>query len=108
MLVWATIPTLLYYLGIILAVEMDARRYRTHAIDLDVRPARALLLRYGYHFSSLVAIVVFMAMGMTPFRAVVYATGLAFVLSFLDRSSWMTPAPGLRGPRPPAPPARSP
>jgi TRAP transporter 4TM/12TM fusion protein len=90
-LVWATIPTLLYYLGIILAVEMDARRYRTHAIDLDVRPARALLLRYGYHFSSLVAIVVFMAMGMTPFRAVVYATGLAFVLSFLDRNSWMTP-----------------
>jgi TRAP transporter 4TM/12TM fusion protein len=90
-LVWATIPTLLYYLGIILAVEMDARRYRTHAIELDVRPARALLLRYGYHFSSLVAIVVFMAMGMTPFRAVVYATWLAFLLSFLDRSSWMTP-----------------
>ena len=90
-LVWATIPTLLYYLGIILAVEMDARRYRTHAIELDVRPAGALLLRYGYHFSSLVAIVVFMAMGLTPFRAVVYATGLAFVLSFLDRSSWMTP-----------------
>ena len=25
-LVWATIPTLLYYLGIILAIEMDARR----------------------------------------------------------------------------------
>ena len=90
-LVWATIPTLLYYLGIILAVEMDARRYRTHAVDLEVRPAGALLLRYGYHFSSLVAIVVFMAMGMTPFRAVVYATGLAFVLSFLDRGSWMTP-----------------
>jgi TRAP transporter 4TM/12TM fusion protein len=90
-LIWATIPTLLYYLGIILAVEMDARRYRTHAIDLDVRPAGALLLRFGYHFSSLVAIVVFMALGLTPFRAVVYATVLAFALSFLDRSAWMTP-----------------
>jgi TRAP transporter 4TM/12TM fusion protein len=90
-LIWATIPTLLYYLGIILAVEMDARRYRTHAIDLDVRPAGVLLLRYGYHFSSLVAIVVFMALGLTPFRAVVYATALAFVLSFLDREHWMTP-----------------
>jgi TRAP transporter 4TM/12TM fusion protein len=90
-LIWATIPTLLYYLGIILAVEMDARRYRTHAIELEVRPAGRLLLRYGYHFSSLVAIVVFMALGMTPFRAVVYATVLAFVLSFLDRSTWMTP-----------------
>ncbi|GAA0944529.1 TRAP transporter fused permease subunit [Pseudonocardia zijingensis] len=90
-LIWATIPTLLYYLGIILAVEMDARRYRTHAIDMDVRPAGALLLRFGYHFSSLVAIVVFMALGLTPFRAVVYATVLAFLLSFLERDSWMTP-----------------
>jgi TRAP transporter 4TM/12TM fusion protein len=90
-LIWATIPTLLYYLGIILAIEMDARRYKTHAVEFDVRPVGALLLRFGYHFSSLVAIVVFMAMGYTPFRAVVYATALAFVLSFLDRESWMTP-----------------
>jgi TRAP transporter 4TM/12TM fusion protein len=90
-LIWATIPTLLYYLGIILAVEMDARRYKTHAVDFEVRPVGALLLRFGYHFSSLIAIVVFMAMGFTPFRAVVYATVLAFLLSFLDRESWMTP-----------------
>jgi TRAP-type uncharacterized transport system fused permease subunit len=90
-LIWATIPTLLYYLGIVLAVEMDARRYQTHAIDIEVRSAGALLLRFGYHFSSLIAIVVFMVLGMTPFRAVVYATALAFLLSFLDRSCWMGP-----------------
>jgi len=90
-LLWATIPTLLYYLGIILAIEMDARRYQTRAVAIETPPARRLLLRYGYHFSSLIAIVVFMALGMTPFRAVVYSTGLAFALSFLDRESWMTP-----------------
>jgi TRAP transporter 4TM/12TM fusion protein len=90
-LIWATIPTLLYYLGIILAIEMDARRFRTHPVEMDVKPVGWLLMRFGYHFSSLVAIVVFMAMGMTPFRAVVYATALAFVLSFLERESWMTP-----------------
>ncbi|WP_104182040.1 TRAP transporter fused permease subunit [Arthrobacter sp. B0490] len=90
-LIWATIPTVLYYFGIILAIEMDARRFKTRAVDFDVKPVGKLLLRFGYHFSSLVAIVVFMAMGMTPFRAVVYATILAFVLSFLDRASWMTP-----------------
>ena len=90
-LIWATIPTLLYYFGIILAIEMDARRYKTHAVDFEVRPVGALLLRFGYHFSSLAAIVVFMVLGNTPFRAVVYATALAFVLSFLDRESWMTP-----------------
>ena len=90
-LIWATIPTLLYYFGIVLAVEMDARRFHTHAVDLDLKPARVLLLRFGYHFSSLIAIVVFMAVGYTPFRAVVYATALAFLLSFLDRGAWMTP-----------------
>ena len=90
-LIWATIPTLLYYFGIILAIEMDARRFRTHSVKIDVKPVGKLLLRFGYHFSSLVAIVVFMAIGMSPFRAVVFATAVAFVLSFLDRQSWMTP-----------------
>ncbi|GAB3520738.1 TRAP transporter permease [Arthrobacter monumenti] len=90
-LIWATIPTLLYYLGIILAIEMDARRFKTSSVKIETKPVGKLLLRFGYHFSSLVAIVLFMALGMTPFRAVVFATLLAFVLSFLERQSWMTP-----------------
>ena len=90
-LVWATIPTFLYYLGIVLAIEMDARRYRTHAVRLETPPAWRLLLRYGYHFSSLIAIVVFLVMGMTAFRAVVLATALQFALAFLDRQTWWTP-----------------
>lgn len=90
-LIWATIPTILYYLGIILAIEMDARRFKTETVDFETKNAGKLLLRFGYHFSSLVAIVVFMALGMSPFRAVVFSTLLAFVLSFLERESWMTP-----------------
>lgn len=90
-LLWATIPTVLYYFGIILAIEMDARRFKTRAVAFEVKPVGRLLLRFGYHFSSLIAIVVFMVMGMTPFRAVVYATILAFALSFLDKESRMTP-----------------
>jgi TRAP transporter 4TM/12TM fusion protein len=90
-LLWATVPTLLYYLGIILAIEMDARRYRTHEVAIEAPPLRHLLIRYGYHFSSLIAIVVFLVMGMSAFRAVFLATVLAFALSFLDRRSWMTP-----------------
>lgn len=90
-LIWATIPTLLYYLGIILAVEMDARRFRTQSVEFETKNVWYLVWRFGYHFSSLLAIVVCMAIGMTPFRAVVYATALAFLLSFLERESWMTP-----------------
>ncbi|MGI8658201.1 MAG: TRAP transporter permease [Candidatus Limnocylindria bacterium] len=90
-LVWATVPTLLYYLGVVLAIEMDARRYRTQAVQIETPPASRLLLRYGYHFSSLIAIVVFLALGMTAFRAVVLATALQFAFAFLERSTWWTP-----------------
>jgi TRAP transporter 4TM/12TM fusion protein len=90
-LLFATIPTLLYYLGIILAIEMDSRRYGTHGVDIDTKPLGWLLLRYGYYFSSLILIVVFMAFGLSPFRAVLYATVVAFALGFLRRETRWTP-----------------
>jgi TRAP transporter 4TM/12TM fusion protein len=88
---WATIPTVLYYLGILLAVEMDARRFRVKAVELNVGSPWRLLARFGYHFSSLVAIVVLLALGVSATKAVVYATALAFLLSFLDRRGRLTP-----------------
>ncbi len=90
-LIWATIPTVLYYLGIVLAIEMDARRFRTHAVGIEVPPTRRLLLKSGYHFISLIAIVVFLFMGMTAFRAVMLATAIQFAVAFLDRATWWTP-----------------
>jgi len=91
-LVWATIPTVLYYLGIILAIEVDARRFETKAVAINTPPLRRLLLRGGYHFSSLFLIVVLMALGFSPFRAVTLATAAAFALSFLDRENRFTPS----------------
>jgi TRAP transporter 4TM/12TM fusion protein len=90
-LLYATIPSLLYYLGVLLAIEADARRFRVQGIDLDTPGFWRLLGRWGYHFSSLIAIVVLLAIGMSPFRAVLYATVLAFLMSFLDRRDWMGP-----------------
>lgn len=88
---WAMIPTVLYYLGILLAVEIDARRYGMAPARLESESAWKLLGRFGYHFSSLIAIVVFLAVGMSATRSVVYATALALVLSFLDRRYRLTP-----------------
>ncbi len=90
-LVYALIPSVLYYLGIFLAIEADARRFETEEVKVETPPAGKLILRYGYHFSSLFAIVFFMAIGLSPFRAVLYATVLAFLLSFLDKKHRMTP-----------------
>ncbi|MDY7089764.1 MAG: TRAP transporter fused permease subunit [Actinomycetota bacterium] len=88
---WAMIPTVLYYLGILLAVEIDVRRFRVRSLETPQVSTLRLLGRFGYHFSSLVLIVVLLALGQSATRAVVHATLAAFVLSFLDRRSWLTP-----------------
>jgi TRAP-type uncharacterized transport system fused permease subunit len=54
-------------------------------------PAWRLLARYGYHLISLVVIVVFLALDIPAFAAVVYAIGIQLVLSFLDRRNALTP-----------------
>jgi TRAP transporter 4TM/12TM fusion protein len=88
---YALIPTLLYYLGIFLAVEFDARRFGVRAVPLQQQSFWRLLGRFGYHFSSLFVIVGLLALDQSAFRAVVYATAVAFLLSFLDRRHRMTP-----------------
>ncbi|WP_343952773.1 TRAP transporter fused permease subunit [Nonomuraea longicatena] len=90
-LLYATIPTILYYLGIFLAIEIDSRRFGTQAVAVDVPKAGRLLLRFGYHFSSLLLIVVLMALDFSAFMSVVIATGVAFLLSFLDPEHRMGP-----------------
>jgi TRAP transporter 4TM/12TM fusion protein len=87
----ATIPTILYYLCIFLMIELDSRKMNTKSVVIDTLPMKTLVTRYWYHFTSLIAIVVLMAIGFTPFRAVVLATLLAFLLSFLRRETAMTP-----------------
>jgi TRAP transporter 4TM/12TM fusion protein len=76
-LAWAIVPTLLYYLGIFLAVEIDARRFGARRVNLAIGNAWRLLARSGYHFISLGVIVFFLAIDVPPFRAVVYATFVA-------------------------------
>jgi TRAP transporter 4TM/12TM fusion protein len=87
----ATIPTILYYLSIFLMIELDSRRMGTKSVIIETPPLKTLVFRYGYHFTSLVAIVALMIMGFTPITAVFWATILAFALSFLRRDTALTP-----------------
>jgi len=90
-LVMAIIPTLLYYLSVLLMIEADSRRLGTRPTRTGALSLTQLTLRYGYHFTSLVAIAVFMAFGMTAFRAVFWASVLAFALSFVRRETALGP-----------------
>jgi TRAP transporter 4TM/12TM fusion protein len=90
-LVMATIPTLLYYLSIFLMIEADSRRLGARPVEAEIERVGVLTKRYWYHFTSLAAIAVLMVAGMSAFRAVFWATILAFALSFVRRESALTP-----------------
>jgi TRAP transporter 4TM/12TM fusion protein len=88
----AAIPTLLYYWSIFTMVELDANRFGARPVALTVEGVWSLTRKYGYHFVSLVAIVVFMLWGYTAILSVVYAIFLAIALSFIRRETALTPA----------------
>jgi len=91
--IWmATIPTLLYYASLLFMVELDAFRFGAHRVVFKQEmPLGQMVKRYGFHFVSLVAVVVFMVIGYSPMTAVFYSTVLAFVLSFLNRETALYP-----------------
>jgi TRAP transporter 4TM/12TM fusion protein len=88
----AIIPTCLYYLSLLIMVELDAQRFGVH--DVTFKPDLTLgqmTLRYGFHFVSLLAVVVFMLFGYSASLSVFYATMTTFALSFLRRETSLMP-----------------
>jgi TRAP transporter 4TM/12TM fusion protein len=80
----ATIPTCLYYLSLLFMVELDAKRFGALTVPYDQSMGLwPMLRRYGFHFTSLVAVIAFMVSGYSPMLSVFYSTLLCFGLSFL-------------------------
>jgi TRAP transporter 4TM/12TM fusion protein len=91
--IWmATIPTLLYYLSLLFMVELDAKRFSAQVVDTSQSLSLwQLTTRYGFHFLSLISIIVFMLWGYSPTLSVFWSTVLTFGLSFLTRETALTP-----------------
>ena len=91
--IWmATIPTCLYYMSLLFMVELDAKKF--HAKNVSFTPEMSLgqmTKRYGFHFISLLAVVVFMVIGYSPSLSVFYAIVVTFALSFLRRETALVP-----------------
>ncbi len=91
-IVMACIPTILYYWAIFLMVEFDAKKFGAKVIAFDrTYSLWQLTYRYGFHFTSLIAIVAIMVMGFTPILAVFWSTVIAFGVSFIRRDSALVP-----------------
>jgi TRAP transporter 4TM/12TM fusion protein len=91
--IWmATIPTLLYYFSLLIMVELDAKRFGIRQIDYEQDMTLGQMTRrYGFHFVSLVAVIIFMLWGYSPGLAVFYSTLLTFALSFLTPETALKP-----------------
>ncbi|MBM3486199.1 MAG: TRAP transporter fused permease subunit, partial [Alphaproteobacteria bacterium] len=91
--IWmAAIPTCLYYLGLFVMVELDAGKFgSTEHAGIVRQSLWALTRQYGFHFTSLVSIIVFMLLGFTPVLSVFWATVLAIAVSYLRRDSALYP-----------------
>ncbi len=91
--IWmATIPTCLYYLSLLFMVELDAKRFGAKVVPYD----KSLTLwqmtrRYGFHFTSLIAVIAFMIAGYSPMLSVFYSTLMCFVLSGLTPETALAP-----------------
>jgi len=80
----AAIPTVLYYFSIFLMVEIDARKFGMRSVPFDTQQSLGALTRkFGFHFLSLVSIIVFMLLGFSPVLSVFWATLVAFLVSAL-------------------------
>jgi TRAP transporter 4TM/12TM fusion protein len=91
-LLMACIPTILFYLGLFVMVEIDVKKYNMSAIKIDkVDTAWNLAKKYWYHFFSLISIVVFMLMGFSPVMSVFWATVLSALTSMLRSDTAILP-----------------
>jgi TRAP transporter 4TM/12TM fusion protein len=84
----AVIPTCLYYFSLLLMVEIDARKHNMRQVRIETSAtAWQLTKTMGFHFVSLIAIIVFLLLGFSPIASVFWATVVAFFVSFLNRDS---------------------
>ncbi len=93
-LVMATVPTILYYLSILVMIEGErGSNQNPEPVNQNPEPLNREPAGVQYlHFLSLVLVAALMVWGLTPFRAVFWATVAAVAISFVMSSgSRLTP-----------------
>ncbi|MFC2741218.1 MAG: TRAP transporter permease, partial [Selenomonas sp.] len=94
----ATIPALLYFLGIWLGVHFEARRSNLKGVPRSELPKPWDILKERGHLAiPLVVIIYLLVSGFTPMRAALWAIVLAIAASSLRKSTRMKPVEIVRG-----------
>ena len=100
-LLMATIPTFLFYLGLFVMVAIDVRKYSMKEMTFAAQEsAWSLAKKYWYHFFSLISIVMFMLIGFSPIMSVFWATLVSAATSMLRSDTAILSYELLRGKQP--------
>ena len=87
----AALPATFYYISIFMRVHFVALRDNLKPMDeKDMLPWKQLI-KDSYLLLPLVALVVMLSIGYSPFKSCVIAIATTFALSFLNKNSMLTP-----------------
>ena len=86
-IVIAIIPAALYFLGVFLSVHFDAKRNGVRGLPVTALPSWMSLIRRADLILPLVVIVWMMLDGFSPARAALWGVAVAFLLSFVRKST---------------------
>ncbi len=87
----AAIPAVLYYVGLMAMVHFLALRGGVQPMPRAEMPSWTPVARRAYYALPFALIIWLLVEGYSPTKAAFYTIVATFVLSFLDRSTWMTP-----------------
>lgn len=87
----AIIPAALFYWGLLVMVELDAKKFGLKAVKIEKKYTLMQLTKmYGFHFLPLIAIVGFLVKGFTPQVSVFAAILTCFLASFIRKDTRFT------------------
>jgi TRAP transporter 4TM/12TM fusion protein len=89
--IMAMMPTILFYLGVLLMIEIDARKLGAKDIKLDAPGFWELTKRYWYQYTSLFAIIAFLLLGMSTITAIFWSILLAIAVSYIRSDTALSP-----------------
>jgi len=93
-IVMVTVPTILYYVGTLFMVELEARKYRFAPPETEAKTVRQVMLSKGHHLLSIAVLVAILVVwNKSPEYAALGAIGTTILTSFLskDRNEWLVP-----------------
>ncbi len=93
-IVMVTVPTILYYMGTLFMVELEARKYHFAPPETEAKTVRQVMLAKGYHLISIIVLVALLVLfNKSPEYAALGAIAATILTSFLsrDRNEWLTP-----------------